>query len=52
MRKQLLTKMLLIAASLFVGTNAWADEVFGTTSDGYLAAKSTSITMYDGGTLL
>lgn len=29
----------------------WAEEVFGTTSDGYLAAKSTSITMYDGGTL-
>jgi len=26
MRKQLLTKMLLIAASLFVGTSAWADD--------------------------
>lgn len=37
---------------LFVGaSSAWADEVFGTTSDGYLASKSTSITMYDGGTL-
>ena len=27
MRKQLLTKMLLIAASLFVGTSAWAEVV-------------------------
>ena len=31
MRKQLLTKMLLIAASLFVGTSAWAYDV----PDGY-----------------
>ena len=33
-------------------SNAWAEEVFGTTSDGYLGARSSSsITVYDGGTL-
>ena len=49
--KQLLTKTLLAVAMLGVGGSAWGDEVFGTTSDTYLKEKSTSITMYDGGTL-
>lgn len=49
--KQLLTKSLLAAVCLLVGQSAWAVETFGTTSDSYLKEKSTSITMYDGGTL-
>ena len=45
-------KTLLVAAGLCVGASAWGDEVFGTTSDGYLGARSaSSITVYDGGTL-
>ena len=45
-------KLLLVAVGLLAGSNASAaDEVFGTTSDAYLGAHSTPVTMKDGGTL-
>ena len=50
MRRKLL-KPLLLAAALLIGTSAWADEVIGSTSDAYLANKSTSIEMENGSTL-
>lgn len=34
-----------------MGTSAWADEVVGSITDGYLANKSTSITVEDGGSI-
>ena len=43
----LLTKPLLVMTLLSVGTNAWAETV-GSTTDDYLANKSTSITLADG----
>lgn len=44
----LLTKTLLVALMLCVGaSNAWAETV-GSTTDAYLANKSTSITLADG----
>lgn len=49
--KKLLTNTLLVATLLIGGGNfAWA-ETIGTTSDAYLTAKSTSITLTDGGSV-
>ena len=47
MRKQLLTKMLLIAASLFVGTSAWGDpiETVGSLSSGWWTDFSSTYTL-------
>ena len=52
MKKKLLNSMrvLLAVALLGVGTSAWA-ETFGSTTDAYLANKSTSITLSDGGSV-
>ena len=48
MRKQLLTKMLLIAASLFVGTSAWADQtVLNPTETTRLHAGEADAAHYD-----
>ena len=47
-----LFKGLLVALGLLGGMScAWADEVVGTTSDGYLGDKSTSITVWNGGSI-
>jgi len=48
--KKLLFKTILLAAVMGVGTSAWG-ETIGNTSDGYLAAKSTSITLTNGGSV-
>jgi hypothetical protein len=48
MRKQLLTKMLLIAASLFVGTSAWADEIVLNSTQSAYVDLANSTTNYNG----
>lgn len=48
MRKQLLTKMLLIAASLFVGTSAWADEIVLNSTQSAYVDQANSTTNYNG----
>ncbi len=51
MRRFTLRMMLMVAFMVLGMGSAWADEVFGTITDNYMSAKSSSITMYNGGSI-
>ena len=52
MKRKFTLRMILMMVFMVLGMgSAWADEVFGTITDNYMSAKSSSITMYNGGSV-